>query len=216
MSYVFGDDGTFSAAYPDGDPRVFVLQGLNQTISAADLAAAIGGQTPTSIAGFPVLQVLTEPVLRDLAATVYSESSHVSTESEGIMHVIRNRSALVGVSYGAPNFWSSHAQGGIGGDTIYGRSSDNYTNANSVSIDQWTDANMIVDRTSTVRGLVNSTDISQGAYFWYATSGLQGTGTIPDGLRANPPVFLVTTALGATSFLKYNPDNPDYGGHVWP
>ena len=189
MSYVFGDDGSFSAAYPDGDPRVFVLQGLNQTISANDVAAAISNQTPTSIAGFAVLGIVTEPVLRDLAATVFSESSHVSTESEGIMRVIRNRSTLIGVTYDAPNFWSSHAQGGIGGEGILGRSTANYANANSLSVDQWGDPNMVVDRASTVRGMVTPADVTQGAYFWVATSGLQASGTIQDGFAQIPLFF---------------------------
>jgi hypothetical protein len=216
MSYIFGDDGTLGGTYPDSDPRAFVLQGLNRSLTADEVATAITNQTPSQIAGFTVLQILNEPVLRDLAATVFSESSHVPDESEGIMRVMRNRAVLVNVSYGSPNFWSSHAGGGIGGDGIVGRSTSNYTNANSISIDQWTDPGMVTDRAGTVRGLVNSADITAGAYFWLATSALQNSGVIQDGLNANPPVFLVTATLGATTFIKYNPNNPDFGSHVWP
>jgi hypothetical protein len=72
------------------------------------------------------------------------------------------------------------------------------------------------DLQATIRGLVGSSDLSGGAYFWIATSIKTGNNLFGNGLKETPPIFVVTTTLGRTTFLKYNPLNPKYGHHRWP
>jgi hypothetical protein len=211
MSYIFGDDGTFSGYYNDGDIRVFILEGLNQCLSEDIVQAAIRGRTPSEIGGFQVLRYMGEPVLRDIAATVYSESGHNRDESEGIARVIRNRAEHRALTYEL-GFLAR-----IGGNAMYGRRSSRYATANNQTIEHWT-GNMLSDLESTARGLVNRTDITNGAYFWEGTSLLQRPShQWRRYLDGHPPIWITTAVLGQTTFCAYNPDGPrKYRNNVWP
>ena len=217
MSYIFGDDGTFAEYYNDGDPRVFVLEKLNRSIGANEIEAAIRGRSPSRIDGFHVLLSVEESILRDIAATVYSESGHNRDESEGIARVIRNRAEHRVVHYASGNFWFSARQGGIGGNGINGRRSARYAAANNQTIDNWA-GRMLSDLESTVRGLVNHRDITNGAYFWEGTRLLRNANhPWRRYLDGEPPIWIVTAVLGNTTFVAYNPNGPhQHRNNVWP
>jgi|Deesub1362A_J573_1020465.scaffolds.fasta_scaffold03353_4 hypothetical protein len=218
MTYIFSDDGTFSGYYDDGDNRVFILENLDCCLVQEVVVEAVKNRTPSYIAGFRVLRIFDEPVLRDIAATVYSESSHNPKESEGIARVIRNRAEYKGIDYSSPNFWRSHKEGGIGGHAIYGRDSARYREANNLPLKNWFDNKyMLSDLEATVRALFNPTDITKGAYFWEGNRSLKKpTNFFRKNLNKDPPVFIITKTFGGTTFLKYNPDHPKFGRNVWP
>jgi len=218
MIYLFSDDGTFSGYYRSKYRRVFVLESLNMCLDEGEVQDAVRGATPSRIGGFRVLRVFPESVIRELAATVYSESYHNSQESEGIARVIRNRAEHVGVDYGSPNFWLSHSQGGIGGSGIYGRRSSRFRQANSTPIEKWLDNNaMLTDLEATVRALFSKSDITNGAYFWEGNASLNNPNNyFRVRLNQNPPVFVITRVLGRTTFMRYNPEHPTFGRNVWP
>jgi hypothetical protein len=210
MSYIFSDSGLQSGYYRDADDRVFVLNGLNSSLDEKVVAEAIARCCPSFIAHHRVLLTLPEHKVRDLAATVFSESSHDPGESEGIMRVMRNRAELKGAPYQSSGFWSD-----IGARGIDGRGTANYRAANATPLHNW-HGNMRTDLRATIRGLVGSSDVSGGAYFWIATSIKSGNNIFAKGLKEKPPIFVVTTTLGGTTFLKYNSLNPKYGRHHWP
>ncbi len=218
MIYVFSSDGTFSGWYTSTSSRVFVLEGLNMCLEESAVREAANGLTPTRIAGFRVLRVFPEEVLRELAATVYSESSHNPDESEGIARVIRNRAEHVGVDYGSPSFWLGYRQGGVGGNAMYGRRSPRFRHANALPLERWTEnRRMLTDLEATVRALFSTYDITRGAYFWEGNASLQQpTNYFRVRLNQSPPVFLITRVLGGTTFLRYNPMHPRFGRNVWP
>ena len=219
MTYIFGDDGIFSGYYNDEDTRVFILQDLNQSLDESEVAKAVGGVCPTRIAGFQVLLYMKEPILRDLAATVHGESGHNRSESEEIMRVMRNRAEHVGVDYSSINFWLDHRQGGIGGGGIYARAHRNagYNNAISKKIENWSNI-MLSNLESTVRGLVNPSDVTRGAFFWENTADLRKpTHRWRKHLDGRPPCWVVKIVLGNSSFIAYNPNGPPRcRNRVWP
>jgi hypothetical protein len=212
MSYVFNELGTYLGVYPDGDPRVFIVWNLTVAPTRRQVADAVSFPNPTILADRPILRVIHEAVLRDLAATVASESSHNAHESESIFRVVRNRAELKGAIYGASNFWSL-----IGGSGIFGRTSTNYASYLARPLEQWQSlASLKTDLSATVRGIVSPSDVTAGAYFWLATFAETGNNIFGNGLAATPPVFVVNVRWGATSFLKYNPGHPIYGTKKWP
>jgi hypothetical protein len=212
MSYVFNETGTYLGVYTDNDPRVFIVWGLTTPPTRRQVADASSYPNPTTLANRPILMTLHEAVVRDLAATVASESSHHAWESEAIFRVIRNRAVYKGAVYGASNFWSL-----IGGSGIHGRSTANYASYYARPLEQWQNlAGLKTDLSATIRALVSPSDVSGGAYFWLATSAETGNNIFGNGLAATPPIFVVNVRWGATSFLKYNPGHPTYGTRVWP
>ncbi|MFX0203079.1 MAG: hypothetical protein ACFFCW_43805 [Candidatus Hodarchaeota archaeon] len=216
MLYIFGDDGTFSGHYNDSEGRVFVLENLNQCIEAGEVATTIRNVCPTHIASFRIIFKIGETSLRDIAATVFSESGHNVRESEGIARVIRNRVVHRGINYSSNNFWLSARQGGIGGGGIFGRNTNRYRNTYNQVIENWT-GNTLSDLESTVRGLVNPADITNGAFFWEGTQLLNQPGNFFGvRLRRRPPVFDITATLGNTTFMRYNPAHPTHGRNIWP
>jgi hypothetical protein len=170
---------------------------------------------------------MSEPRLRDIAATVHSEvgANHDRTEAEGIARVIRNRAAYKGVSLDSNNLFGS-----VGGSSMYGRGTSNYTSAQAKPIGLWI-GTMESDLEGTVKGLVNPTDVTNGSYFWDSTEGLQSSthpwrkkkwvggndphyqGTSLAGTYT--PLWVWKADLGQTSFFAYNPSGSQ-PKNVWP
>ncbi len=78
-------------------------------------------------------------------------------------------------------------------------------------------ARLTTSRAAVIDALTGSTDTSQGAYFWEGTNLLSNPANyFASRMAQNPPVFETTTVLGGTTFMRYNPDNPNYANQNWP
>lgn len=205
--------------------NLLVTWGLQTIAGASGLGFAEQLANQRQTASRKVLIEMEEPRFRDIAATVYSESSHVPDESEGIARIIRNRAEWRGVSLSATNLFER-----IGGSGMYGRSGSSYATMNGVSVVEWQSMEALGDRAATIRGLVQGRDLTRGSYFWEATGSLSNPthpwrkdkwvgGTDPHYIFWEEkfiPVFRWQADLGATSFFRYNYANPTYSKSVYP
>jgi hypothetical protein len=213
MTYLFSTTGLLASFSGASGGTVFVVAGISRSLDAS-IARAAGVQfpPPTQIDGHPVVRMLQEAMLRDIAATVYSESYHDSAESEGIARVIRNRAEHRNQPFAdAGAFWRS-----VGGDGIYGRGGTNYAQANAQPIERWTGV-LRSDLVATIRGLATSTDMTNGSFFWEGDSALKRADNyFSRALKKKPPWFIRRAHHGRTTFFSYNPAHSVYGRRSYP
>jgi hypothetical protein len=213
MTYVFSETGVLASFSGTSGGVVFIVRGISRSFDAS-IARAAGAQfpAPTQIDGHPVVLTLQEAMLRDIAATVYSESYHHSAESEGIARVIRNRAEHRNQPFAnAGVFWQR-----VGGDGMYGRKGTNYPQANAQPIERWTGV-LRSDLEATIRALGSNTDITNGSFFWEGDSSLKRADNyFARALRRKPPWLVQRAHHGRTTFFAYNPAHSVYGHRRYP
>lgn len=245
MPYIFAEDGHCCVSQGGGgsNDTVYVLSGTCAGALASGAAAAIGqavedqglgkfvdfaelvGKAFGLEAEGQVLLRLPETRLREIAATVHSESLHGEGESEGVARVIRNRAQWRDAALDSSNLFHRISASGM-----YGRSTKTFDGALATELSAWTSDVLAPDLRDVVRGLAGRNDITRGAYFWESTAGLQATrhpwrkaqwvgGADPHYSKWDEnftPVFLWIVDLGFTSFFRYNPNHPQQGQQVYP
>lgn len=165
-----------------------------------------------------ILLSVWEERLREIAATVNSESYDVAEESQAIARVIRNRAEYRNVKILSPNFWKDYNKGGVGGNSMYGRRSrENYKMWSKKVIMTW-DGNLQIKLESTIKGLIKNEDITKGAYFWEANKRLKDPNNFFHKFLAKKE-GIKTNVIGQSTFMKYNPlkeENPKKYMLHWP
>ncbi|MBI2967238.1 MAG: hypothetical protein HYY40_05430 [Bacteroidetes bacterium] len=158
--------------------------------------------------------------IKDIFATVMSESSENLEESEGITNVLLNRARLQGIS---PERFSPETFNQIGGSGIYGRLNTTYNTANQMSFEEFFAEGF--ERSQTVKGVLNAfsgwrSDVSGGAYFWEGVTPYSQVGnyfrTRIEVANNRTPIFQINRTLGQTHFIQYNPQHTTYRRSIWP
>ena len=153
---------------------------------------------------------------KDYLGTVAGESFNNSNEAEGIGMVILNRMQHVDADM------TVEGMDVIDRDQIVARGQTSWNHINQSSLrDIATNSGQARQYQVRIQGALQAiqnyeiNDISQGAYFWEGTSHLANRGNTMAGYL-NRNVMEVTTVVGATTFMRYNPNHRIFGRNVWP